>query len=99
MKGKYQLLCMSFDGDYVIERPEFESIEKAWEYNDDIGSKWYFYPFRFVIRGKSIKDTDERISSLIGKRIKTVQRAFERTFKYCSERDMTLTPDDYITYL
>jgi len=28
----YQLICMSFDGEYVTNKPKFESIEDAWEY-------------------------------------------------------------------
>lgn len=99
MKGKYHLLCMSFDGDYIIERPEFETIEKTWEYNDDIGSKWYFYPFRFVVRGKSIKDTDERISCLIGKRIRTVKKVFEKAYKFCENNKIVCSSEEFILYL
>ena len=90
---------MSFNGDYVIERPMFETIKAAWGYNNDIGSKWYFYTFRFVIRNKTIKDTDERISWFIGKRIKTVQKAFEKTFNFCEAHSINCGLDDYIAYL
>jgi len=44
----YKIICMSFDGDYQTEKPEFDTIEEAWEYSNDLGSKWYFYPFHFV---------------------------------------------------
>lgn len=45
----YQLVVMSFDGDYKRERPEFENTDDAWSYASDLGSKWYFYPFHFVV--------------------------------------------------
>ena len=75
---KYNLICMAFDGDYVIERPEFESIDKAWEYSNDLGSKWYFYPFHFVIVNKTIRDTPDNLEYFINKRIKTISRIFKQ---------------------
>ena len=45
----YKLIVMSFDGDYKTESPEFENVDDAWSYAGDLGSKWYFYPFCFVI--------------------------------------------------
>jgi hypothetical protein len=69
---------MAFDGDYVTERPEFESFEEAWEYSNDLGSKWYFYPFHFVIKNKTIKDTPNQLDYFINKRIKTISRIFKQ---------------------
>ena len=74
----YKLICMSFDGDYVIEKFEFESIDDAWEYSNDLGSKWYFFPFHFVIKNKTIKDTPDQLNYFINKRIKTVSRIFKQ---------------------
>jgi len=74
----YQLICMSFDGEYVTERPEFESIDDAWEYSNDLGSKWYFYPFHFVIKNVTIKDTPIHLEYFKDKRITTVKRLFKR---------------------
>lgn len=45
----YKLIVMSFDGDYKTEREEFENVDDAWSYAGDLGSKWYFYPFHFVV--------------------------------------------------
>jgi len=45
----YRLIVMSFDGDYKTESPQFENIDDAWDYANDLGSKWYFYPFYFVV--------------------------------------------------
>jgi hypothetical protein len=72
----YQLLCMSFDGDYITETLKFESIKNAWEYSNDLGSKWYFYPFHFVIKNLTIKDTPDQLEYFKNKRIITVCRMF-----------------------
>lgn len=45
----YKLIVMSFDGDYQTEPYEFVKVQDAWDHAADIGSKWYFYPFGFVI--------------------------------------------------
>ena len=55
----YQLICMAFDGDYVTERLEFKSIDDAWEYSNNLGSKWFFFPFHFVIKNLTIKDSPD----------------------------------------
>jgi hypothetical protein len=72
---------MSFDGEFVIEDSEFESINDAWIYSDDLGSKWYFYPFHFVIKNKTIKDTPEQLQYFINKRIKTIKKIFNKVSK------------------
>ena len=74
----YQLICMSFDGDYVTERPEFESIEDAWEYSNDLGSKWYFYPFHFVIKDVTIKDTPIHLDILLTNESQLLKKLFKR---------------------
>lgn len=45
----YQLICLSIDGDYVTEG-QFATVEDAWKRNDDMGSRWVFYPLRVVIK-------------------------------------------------
>ena len=72
------VICMSFDGDFQRERPLFDNVDDAWEYADDLGSKWFFYPFVFVATEKTIKDAPKMLSFLIGKRIKTVQKLFKQ---------------------
>jgi hypothetical protein len=72
---------MSFDGEFVTERPEFESIDNAWEYANNLGSKWYFYPFHFVIKNKTIKDSPYNLEYFNDKRIKTIQKIFNETSK------------------
>ena len=76
--SKYKLICMSFDGEYQTERPVFESIDDAWEYSNDLGSKWFFYPFHFVVTefGKTIRSTGQFLEHLEGLRVKTVAKIF-----------------------
>ena len=74
----YKLICMSFDGDYQVERPVFGSIGEAWEYDNDLGSKWFFYPFHFVVSesGKTVIDAYGPLEWTKNKRVKTVQSIF-----------------------
>ena len=72
---------MSFDGEYKRENPEFETIENAWNYADDLGSKWFFYPFLFVVSGNRIIDTPDLLSGLKRKQIKTIQKIFNQLSK------------------
>jgi len=76
----YKIICMSFDGAYQTEKPEFETINEAWDYSNDLGSKWFFYPFHFVtsVSGKTIRDTFEFLEGLNGLRVKTVSRIFRK---------------------
>jgi hypothetical protein len=74
---KYQVICMSFDGEYKRESAKHETVEDAWEYANDLGSKWYFYPFYFVVSGNTIKDAPDELQNLIGKRISTAARIFK----------------------
>jgi len=74
----YKLICMSFDGDYQTERPAFDTIQEAWEYSEDLGSKWYFYPFHFVTTesAKTVRATPELMEHLNGVRVKELARHF-----------------------
>lgn len=58
MSKRYRLLLISIDGeDFVVEsntdRCGFNSVEDAIDFGANLGSKWYFYPFQFVIRHRS----------------------------------------------
>lgn len=48
-RDTYTLIVMSFDGDYRREESGFTKVQDAWEHAADMGSKWYFYPFGFVV--------------------------------------------------
>ena len=79
-----KLLLMAFDGATVIEHDafhdSFDTVEDAWRHYDDLGSKWYFYPFPFVVTesAKTIKDTPELFEVFIGMRVKTIRELFKR---------------------
>lgn len=72
------LIVMSFDGDTKTEGWDFPTVNDAWERSNDMGSRWYFYPFHFVTTasGKTIADASALLSWTIGRRVKTVQRIF-----------------------
>lgn len=72
----YKLTLLAFDGAKVQEG-SFNTIDKAWDYCNELGSKWYFYPFCFVTTDKTIIDTPELLNHLKGKRIKTVCNRFK----------------------
>jgi len=77
----YKLICMTFNGEYITERPEFESIEDAWDYSNNLGSKWFFFPFHFVIKDKTIRDTPDQLRYFNNKRIKTIVKIFNKLSK------------------
>ena len=91
----YQLICMSFDGEFQRERPTFETINDTWEYNNNLGSKWYFYPFRFVATEKTIISTPPELNFFNGKRIKTVQKKFRELFTLIESRGVDVGIDEY----
>jgi hypothetical protein len=85
MSEKCKLICMSFDGDYVTDHPRgqdvFECVKDAWEWENDMGSRWFFYPFRFVVTasGETVKDAPDELFWLKGKLVKTIVKLFENT--------------------
>jgi len=82
---------MSFDGEYKTENPLFETIEQTWEHANNLGSKWFFYPFHFVVTesGKTIKDSCELLEFCNNKRIKTIGKMFENTSKLAISKNMS----------
>lgn len=81
-----KLICMSFDGEYVNEG-EFDSVDEAWEHDGEMGSRWIFYPFHFVLTesGKTIKAAPDELDRYVGKRLSTVKSIFAKTFVDYSE--------------
>lgn len=59
--NRYQLVCFvnepdteskpNFVTEYNVSSNDgmFGSIEEAWERNDEMGSRWAFYPFRVIL--------------------------------------------------
>jgi len=83
MRKQYKLMCMSPDGDNVIENLKFDTIKDAWEYESNLGSKWYFYPFHFIVTesAKTIVDAINVLGWSVGKRVYTVKKAFSEASK------------------
>ena len=83
------LICMSFDGDYVTELKD-ATLEQCQEHSANLGSKWFFYPFRMITTdsGKTIKEAGGTFvnmqtkkllldGKLKGRRTKAVCRLFK----------------------
>lgn len=77
---KYNLICMSFDGDYVTERFMCDTIEQTWNESGDMGSRWFFFPFHFVVTesGKTIVDSGDRLEFFNRKKLNTVKNIFNK---------------------
>lgn len=70
------LFVIAPDAEWKIEG-EFKSIDEAWERNDNMGSRWFFYPFRLVatnpsINAKIVSCPDKLFE---GKKVKTFLKA------------------------
>lgn len=72
------LICMAPDGATVTEGRDFPDVSAAWRRADDMGSRWYFYPFCFVTSasGKTIVDAPAPMRNMIGRRVATVAALF-----------------------
>lgn len=75
----YKAILFSVDGDWVTDYYDCKTIEEVEEYLANRGSRWYFFPFEFVIKDKGNTDKSQRVLSvpyelqhLKGKSIKTV---------------------------
>lgn len=61
----YQLICISPDGDCVREGT-FNTKDEAWKRNNDMGSRWFFYPIRVLIATTKIVDVGDEWFELMG---------------------------------
>lgn len=86
---KFEIIMIAIDGGSVKDS-NHETIEAANEAINDMGSKWFFYPFASIVRGQTVKQlygalynraTGENILNklLSGKRLKTVKKLFMDT--------------------
>lgn len=87
---KCKLICMTFNGDSVTEG-EFDSVNEAWERSEDMGSRWFFFPFHFVLTetGKTIKDTFQGLEWMKGKRLSTIKKIFSELYKQPDMKNAT----------
>jgi len=68
----YQATLFHPEGDYVTDFRNQPTTSDVWDYINNMGSRWIFYPLAFVTTDKTVIDTPEGLEHLKGKRIKTV---------------------------
>jgi len=56
----YKLILISPDGDYVTELPK-ETIDECGDQSANMGSRWFFYPFHFIIKDNEQVNMNQRI--------------------------------------
>jgi hypothetical protein len=69
---------MAPDGEYVSELTS-ASKEECIERSADMGSRWIFYPYHFILTdsGLSVIEPPDTLEHLRGKRLTTVVKAFQ----------------------
>ena len=77
-----KIMLMSDDGEYVIDNSIHDTINEAWEYASNFGSKWIFYPYVFIVNDNkmTVLAGCDNLEYMKGKRIKTVQKLFKEFF-------------------
>jgi hypothetical protein len=78
----YKAILFAPDGDWVTDYAGCKTIDEVWDRVDNQGSKWFFYPFYFVItdeRGYTLSTqrivaAPDNLEHLVGKSIKRVSR-------------------------
>lgn len=95
MTKSYNLLVVSFNGDTQLERVNGD-VKDCWERSNDMGSKWYFYPFHFVVSDKTVIDTPNELNNFKGKRIKTLLKSFKDTNKRLNDEGRDADIDQFM---
>lgn len=93
------LICMSFDGDYITEVSGLSSVDAAWKHAENMGSRWFFYPFHFVLTdsGKSIKAAAYGLEQFVGRRLDKVVAAFKDAAEELTLE--TVNAQEFIEYI
>lgn len=60
----YTTLCMAPDGEFITDG-KFDTIEEAADNSADMGSRWFFYPFHFIVKHEPVGSRE----SLLRKRV------------------------------
>ena len=84
----YDLYCFTFDGNFVIEKEGFKTIDSTWNHANEMGSKWFFYPFHFIVKGKKIVDSPEMLEHFNGCTIKQTAKHFKKVSKSLAAQDV-----------
>jgi len=87
MSATYNLVCIAPDGDHVTDQRDkaFDVCIKA---SEEMGSKWYFYPFHVVTTqsNMTVADAFGDMEPFIGKRLKTLKKVIASgAFNYLLE--------------
>lgn len=85
MKNTYKILLMASDGDHVTEgKDENWTLDEARQESANMGSRWIFYPYHFIIVDKGpvsdrqrVVDTADSIAYLIGTSIGKVRKLMQ----------------------
>jgi hypothetical protein len=98
---QYNLICMAFDGEFV--KDSSGTLEQCQNASADMGSKWYFYPFHFIVTvpGGIVADTGSGLIDMFskesfqsklfkGRKLTTVKKVFYQTYKTAESRDLQL---------
>ena len=56
----YKLILLSPDGDYVTEKTQ-KTFDDCCEQSFNMGSRWFFYPFHFIIKDNGNVSLNQRI--------------------------------------
>jgi len=56
----YKLLLMANDGEFVTEGSNL-TLEEAADLSANMGSRWIFYPYHFIIKDKGKVSLNQRI--------------------------------------
>ena len=81
----YHAILFSLDAAYVCDFLGQKTKQDVLEKLENMGSRWFFYPFWFVTTGKTIVGTPCGMENLKGMRVKTLQRMFKQAAKHCPD--------------
>ena len=56
----YKLILLAEDGDYVVEKSQ-KTVDDCCKQSANMGSRWYFYPFHFIIKDNGKVSLNQRI--------------------------------------
>lgn len=56
----YKLILIAPDGDYVTEKAQ-ESVDECCEQSANMGSRWIYFPFHFIIKDNGRVNMKQRI--------------------------------------
>lgn len=78
----YKLVCMDFEGNYVIETSE-KSIDACNEFGSKMDMRWFEKPFHFVCDEKmTVVDAFDELCFLKNKHIDEIKKSFLKLSNY-----------------